>query len=301
LKRCKGSVGLRIAPRSAAALRGPGNQAIWPLLLTPDDPTKERLPMSYQDRLRRPGFASALLRCAAALALPLAACATAAAAPRAEIQINLCSEPQDIVRALALRPEGAAPREAWYFDTPDLALFGRGLVFRLRLTDPKPELTLKVADQDCTRVDPALVPKKEGKCEYDLHGASLKGAVSLNRGLDEPAVRGLLDGKIQLADALSNAQIRYLREGVSAWPLTPGVKRLGPVQVRTYEPADRRFVVEMWSLPDGARYIEMSKKVEAGAAQRGRAELEAVLARAGLAICPDQSSQAGNKLRALAR
>jgi hypothetical protein len=270
-----------------------------PRRFTRFEQTKEFLPMKHHDPLGRLGCAPVLLRTASALIVALAAGA-AAAAPRAEIQINLCSEPRDIVRALKLQPEGTTPRQAWYFDTSDLALFGRGLVFRLRLADRKPELTLKVADQDCARVDSARIPKKEGKCEFDLHGASLKGAVSLNRSLDEETMRGLLDGRIQLGDALSKAQIRYL-EGVSSWPLAAGVHRLGPVQIQAYEPADRRFVLEVWSLPNGARYIEMSKKVESDAALSGRNELEATLARAGIAVCPDQSSQAGNKLRALAR
>jgi len=237
---------------------------------------------------------------AAASALA-AACTTVGVEPRAEIQINLCSEPQAIIRALDLQPDSATPREAWYFETAGLALFQRGLVFRLRLTDREPELTLKVTGQDCVRVDPALLPPGQGKCEYDLHGADFKSAVSLSRNLDERAVRGLLDGRMPLAAALSEAQIRYLREGLSAWPLAPGIERLGPVRIQAYRPKDRRFVVEMWQLPDGARYTEISQKADVAGARRRGSELEEALARAGVALCSDQSSQAGNKLRALMR
>jgi hypothetical protein len=77
-----------------------------------------------------------------------------------------------------------------------LRLLRRGLVFRLRLTGRGAELTLKAADQDCKQEPSALLPAREGKCEYDLHGSDFKGAVSLTRRLDEatssPECRGLL-------------------------------------------------------------------------------------------------------------
>lgn len=237
----------------------------------------------------------------AAAAVLAAACTAVEVEPRAEIQINLCSEPQAIIRALDLQPAGAAPREAWYFETADLALFRRGVVLRLRFTERERELTLKVANQDCARVSPALLPRGEGKCEYDLHGADFKGAVSISRDLDERTVRELLDGKMPLAAALSEAQIRYLREGLSAWPLAPGVERRGPVSIRAYRPKDRRFVVEMWQLPGGARHTEISQKADVAGALRYRSELEQSLTQAGVALCADQSSQADDKLRALVR
>ena len=137
---------------------------------------------------------------------------------RVEVQINLCSEPQEIIDRLGLEPAGAKPVEAWYFENTNLDLFRRGLVFRLRLKPKESELTLKVADQDCSRVDPSLIPDN-GKCEYDLHGASLKSAVSLSTTLDERTVNDLLAGRSTLAQALSSAQIRYLRESTRAWPL----------------------------------------------------------------------------------
>jgi hypothetical protein len=239
------------------------------------------------------------LRNRLAAAAVLEACATAAFGQPAEVQINLCSEPGAIIKGLDLRADDRL-REAWYFETAGLALFQRGIVLRLRLADRKPELTLKVAGQDCARVDPALLPRGEGKCEYDLHGADFKGAVSLSRRLDEAAVRELLDGRTPVGKVLSEAQIRYLRERLSAWPLPPDVAPLGPVHVRAYRPPDRRFIVEMWQLPDGERYVEISLKTQFEEAERRRSELETALARAGVAVCADQSSQAGAKLRVLA-
>jgi hypothetical protein len=226
--------------------------------------------------------------------------APASGAAGAEVQINLCTEPAEIVRALALHAESATPREAWYFDTPDLALFRRGLVFRLRLTGRGAELTLKAADQDCKQVPPALLPAREGKCEYDLHGSDFKGAVSLTRRLDEATSSALLGDRIPLEKALSAAQVRFLREGASAWPLPPGIARLGPVRIHAFHSKTAKFVVEAWALPAGTRYVEISEKARVDDALRRRSELENVLAGAGVKVCADQASQAGAKLRELA-
>ena len=104
---------------------------------------------------------------------------------QAEIQIGLCSSPDAIVQVLELRPRGT-PITVWQFDDTALTLFERGLRLRLRVAaDGGSVFTLKVADQDCARLGPTLVPPSEGKCEYDVYGKSMAGAVSLNRSLSE--------------------------------------------------------------------------------------------------------------------
>ena len=51
----------------------------------------------------------------------------------AEVQINLCSEPRQIIEALHLERTEAKPQEVWYVDTPGLDLFRQGVMFRLRI------------------------------------------------------------------------------------------------------------------------------------------------------------------------
>lgn len=124
---------------------------------------------------------------------------------RTDIQLSLCSPSDQIEKALHLQRRGTS-MEVWLFDDPALSLFERGLRFRLRLTNAPAELTLKIANQDCAKIAPGLVPSGEGKCEYDIHGTTIAGAVSLSRSLDASAARDLLAGHLSLADALSAAQ-----------------------------------------------------------------------------------------------
>src|SRR5262245_45792631 len=106
---------------------------------------------------------------------------------QAEIQIGLCAPSHQIVQALDAYPR-APPIEVWQFDDATLSLLERGLRLRLRVAAAgHSQFTLKVADQDCARVarvDPKLVPRGQGKCEHDVYGAGMAGAVSLTRMLD---------------------------------------------------------------------------------------------------------------------
>jgi hypothetical protein len=222
------------------------------------------------------------------------------AAQQVEVQISLCSDPDEVVRALGLEPRDTI-RETWLFDDAALTLFERGLRFRVRATDSGTEITLKAAVDHCTGVSPALVPAKVGKCEYDMHGDSLTAAVSLSTRLYESTAKRLLAGRLALADALSATQVRYLTEAVKLWPLPPDLRQLGPINVLAYRARDRPYDVDVSRLPSGERYVEISRKVALADAVAARKSLDNDLARGGIAVCADQSAQAVNKLRALLR
>jgi hypothetical protein len=217
----------------------------------------------------------------------------------AEVQVNLCSEPRQIIAALHLERKGSKSQEVWYVDTPGLDLFRQGVIFRLRIKERKSELTLKVANQDCARVNPGLLPADLSKCEYDVRGAQSVGAVSVTRILDDGQVRGLIKGRLALDDLLSQAQVNYLREGTAVWPLVPGLKCLGPARVETYHRKGQHFIVELWQLPSGRHYEEISQKSSLKDAPRVNAALEGLLSRNQIQLCPDQGSQTGSRLREL--
>ena len=134
-------------------------------------------------------------------AAAVAKAATDAAGPprvakgaRAEVQIALCAPPDRIVRALDLRPSGA-PLEVWQFDDSALTLFARGLRLRLRVAeDGGSELTLKVADQDCAKLDPSVRAAQRGqvriRCIWQEFGGRRVAHASPERKEHQgPAVR----------------------------------------------------------------------------------------------------------------
>ena len=237
--------------------------------------------------------------------LPLLVAATGAgnakdASTQAEIQVAVCSDADQVIRALDLQPRDA-PRDTWLFDDASLTLFERGLRLRLRATESGNELTLKAAVEDCAKVPPKLIPPKAGKCEHDVHGDKVTAAVSLSTRLYEGDAKKLLAGRLPLAEALSAAQVRYLTEEAKVWPLPSDLRRLGPIEVLTYRARAKSYDVDASRLPTGERYVEVSRKVPLADVEAARKRFDEDLARSGLTLCPDQSAQAVNKLRALLR
>ena len=219
----------------------------------------------------------------------------------AEIQISLCAPANEILQALDLRPRGT-PIKVWQFDDAALTLFEHGLRLRLRVAaDGRSVFTLKVADQDCMQLDPKLVPPGEGKCEYDVYGKNIAGAVSLNLSLDASSTNDLLVGRVTPSQVLSPSQVRYLRDVVGIWPLPPGIRALGPIQVRTYRTKGKLYDIDLSQLPDGEQYAEISRKVPLQDATRTMEGMKTDLSKARIEMCADQSSQAVNKLRGLLR
>lgn len=223
----------------------------------------------------------------------------APAARNAEVQINLCATPDAAARSLQLEPMGAA-FEAWYFETADLALFRQGVLFRLRLKAHGAELTLKVANQDCIAIAPVLLPPRVAKCEYDVHGDHVAGAVSITTSLDDEQVNQLSTSPAALTDLLSAAQVAYLRDR-DVLPLAAPLLRLGPVRIQGYRRKGDAFVVEAWQLPAGQPYLEISQKTSLANAAHVHEQLTARLGRNDIDVCADQGSQAGAKLRQLLR
>lgn len=236
------------------------------------------------------------------LAAPLAQARTSGASgmTQAELQVALCADPDQAIRALDLVPRGGA-RETWLFDDAALTLFDRGLRIRLRVSGGASELALKAAVDDCANVPRELIPEKAGKCEHDVHGDAVTAAVSLTSRLDDSSVKALLSGNLPLVDVLSPAQGRYLREVAKLWPLPAGLHPLGPVKVSTYRARKKPYDVDVSRLPAGERYVEVSRKVALAVVDAARKSFDADLARSGVAVCVDQSAQAVNKLRALLR
>ena len=128
---------------------------------------------------------------------------------RAEIQIGLCSPREQIVQALRAHSRGKSI-QVWQFDDSTLSLFERGLRLRLRVAaDGHSEFTLKVANQDCARLDPELVPPREGKCEYDVYDKSTAGAVSLTRALSPKNSDDLVSGRVAPEQLLSTSVHKF--------------------------------------------------------------------------------------------
>ncbi len=240
----------------------------------------------------------AVVLLAAVQAPSLAAKAQAAPIARAEVQIAVCAPLPAVVAALKLRAPGPVTT-TWLFDDPQLSLLQRGLRLRLRVDAGSADLTLKVADQDCARLPATAIPAGQGKCEMDMHGATMTGAVSLSQPLSRARADALVAAATRVQDALSPAQVNFLRDVERGGPLPNTLLPLGPLSITSQQAADRSFAVDVTTLPGGEQYLEVTRKVRVEEAEQTRHRLEQALARAGVALCADQAGQAAVKMRKL--
>ena len=248
--------------------------------------------------MRNDFVAAAMLVAAAAPAFAAKAKADVGQEPRAEVQIGVCAPLPAVAAALRLRAPGPVTT-TWLFDDAGLNLLRRGVRLRLRIDGDGADLTMKVADQDCARLPATAIPPGQGKCELDMHGATMTGAVSLSQPMSRARADALTAGTVRVQDALSPAQVNFLRDVEGGGPLPATLLPLGPLAITTQRAADRSYAVDITTLPGGEQYLEVTRKVAVDQAERTRHRLEQDLTRAGVALCADQSGQAAIKMRKL--
>jgi hypothetical protein len=203
---------------------------------------------------------------------------------------------QATIRAIGLDPVEAQPRQAFFFDTPDLALNRAGLVVRVRRTQGgTADTVVKLRPVDPATIDAELRKSASFKVEVDVMpggfvcSASFKGVCPTNQARDVTA------GLAPLSSLFSKEQRAFYKahapKGLSLDTLTV----LGPTFVlkAKHQPKDfdRRIVVEMWLYPDGSRILEVSTKGLPAEAFQVGATFKAYLAKAGVSLDAPQETK----------
>jgi hypothetical protein len=197
---------------------------------------------------------------------------------------------------LGLDPVEAQPRQAFFFDTPDLALNQAGVVVRARrIQGGAADTVIKLRPVDPSTIDPELRRSAAFKVEVDVMpggyvcSASFKGVCSGEEVLD------VTSGAKPLRKLFSKEQRAFYDAHAPAGVTMDKLVVLGPtllLKVR-HDPKDfdRRLVLELWLYPDGSRIMEISTKCLPEEAFQVAAEFKAYLAGKGIALGKDQSAK----------
>ena len=198
-------------------------------------------------------------------------------------------------RSIGLDPVEAQPRQAYFFDTPDLALNRAGLIVRARrFQGGKGDTVIKRRPVDPAAIDAKLRRSESFKVELDaapggfVCSASYKG-VCTGQDVNEAAT-----GAIPLRSLFSKEQLafydRHAPKGVKMEKLVA----LGPILLlrakHRAKELDRNLVVELWIYPDGSHVLEVSTKCEPAEGFQVAAEFRAYLADRGIEVGADQES-----------
>jgi hypothetical protein len=206
------------------------------------------------------------------------------------------SDQRSAVEALDMDPLNGQLRQVFFFDTPDLALYEKGVVARARRVQKKgDDSVVKLRPvvpaelPDSLRKSPNLVVEVDAMPGGFVCSASLKQAPTA-----EP-VRETCAGKHPLSGLFSKEQRAFFDahapEGVGLDDLAV----LGPINVLKLkfspEGFERRLVAEMWLYPDNTRILELSTKCKPNEAFQVAAEARAFLLSRGANLSGEQQTK----------
>jgi len=205
------------------------------------------------------------------------------------------------IRGVGLDPVEAQPRQAFFFDTPDLALNRAGVVVRARrIQGGDADTVIKLRPVDPSTLDPELRRSAAFKVEVDVMpggfvcSASFKGVCSGQEVLDVTA------GVMPLRKLFSREQRAFYDAHAPAGLTMDKLVVLGPTFLlkARHQPKDfdRRITVELWLYPDGSRILEISTKCVPDEAFQVGTEFKAYLADKGIVLGADQSAKTKTSL-----
>ena len=206
------------------------------------------------------------------------------------------------IKSIGLDRVEAQPRQAFFFDTPDLALNRAGVVVRARrIQGGDADTVVKLRPVDPSTIDPELRRSPAFKIEVDVMpggfvcSASFKGVCSGEEVLD------VTSGAMPLRKIFSREQRAFYDAHAPAGITMDKLVVLGPTFLlkAKHQPKafDRPITVEMWLYPDGSRILEVSTKCLPKEAFQTGAEFRSYLAGLGIAFVADQSAKTATALR----
>lgn len=202
------------------------------------------------------------------------------------------------IKSIGLDPVEAEPRQAFFFDTPDLALNKAGVVVRARrIQGGDGDTVIKLRPVDPSTIDPELRRSAAFKIEVDampggfVCSASFKGVCSGQEVLD------VASGEMPLRKLFSKEQRAFYDAHAPAGLTMDKLVLLGPTFLlkAKHQPKvkdfDRPIVLEVWIYPDGSIVMEVSTKCPPKETFQVAGDFRAYLARHGIVLGADQSAK----------
>ena len=200
------------------------------------------------------------------------------------------------IKSIGLDPVEAQPRQAFFFDTPDLALNRAGVVVRARrIQGGRADTVVKLRPVDPATVDPELRRSGAFKIEVDVMPGGFVCSASLKGVCDGREVLEAANGSLPLSKIFSKEQRAYFSAHAPAGVTMDQLAVLGPTFLlrSKHQPKnfDRPIVVEMWLYPDGSRILEVSTKCLPEETFQVGTEFKAYLAERGIVLGAKQETK----------
>jgi hypothetical protein len=198
------------------------------------------------------------------------------------------------IKGIGLDPVEAQPRQAYFFDTPDLALNRAGVVVRARrIQGGTADTVIKLRPVDPSGIDPENRRSAAFKVEVDVMPGGFVCSASFKGVCRGQEVLDVSDGKLELRKIFSKEQRAFYDAHAPAGITMDKLSILGPTFLlkARHQPKDfdRRITIELWLYPDGARILEVSTKCLPDEMFKVGADFKAFLAGRGIALGAEQA------------
>ena len=212
------------------------------------------------------------------------------AAGVAAVEIKVTIRPDEELKAertFELDEESAEVRIIYFYDTPKLDLFTRGVVLRSRLVKGDvDDSTIKVRPIDPTQVSEAWRKTPGFKVEADATGPKIVRGASLTVHQKPSDIEDVAANKEPIYKIFDRDQVRFLAEFYNKAVDFEDLRTLGPIRVLRWKTKHEKFVypitVEEWRLPNGDDLVEVSIKVPPEKSVEAKKLFEAHLVKIGL-------------------
>jgi hypothetical protein len=200
------------------------------------------------------------------------------------------------VMALGMDPLDAYIRQVVFFDTPDLALEGAGVVVRVRRSQGR-------SDDSVVKLRPVVpgeLPDEVRAAEaFGVEVDAMPGGFvcsgSYKGELKAGRVKEAIAGERPVSKLFSKEQRAFYEEHAPAGIGLDDLRILGPINLLKlkYAPEgyDRKLVAELWMYPDGSRILELSTKCRPEEAFQVAAETRAYLSGRGVNLSGEQQTK----------
>jgi hypothetical protein len=206
------------------------------------------------------------------------------------------SDQRSAVQALDMDPLNGQLRQVYFFDTPDLALYNKGVVARARRVQKKgDDSVVKLRPVVPTELPESLRKSKNLGVEVDAMPGGFVCSASVKHAPTTGPVRETCAGQHPLSGLFSKEQRAFFKAHAPAGIELDDLTVLGPINVLKlkFSPAgyDRRLVAELWLYPDNSRILELSTKCEPNEAFQVAAETRAFLLGQGINLSGEQQTK----------
>jgi hypothetical protein len=221
-----------------------------------------------------------------------------------EFKTTLLPSDEGKIEALLQRaPRQPQRRKVYFYDTADLALYGKDLVLRARVTQGEDDdSTVKLRPVDLSDDDAGWREIDGIRIELDVVGAKRVCSAKLEGGPDRGEIEDVEARQRPVASLFTGKQERLVADRAPHGVSLEELEVLGPVDARKWELDDLdgfpyTLAIEEWSLPDATRFIELSFKVSPGEAETARDAFAAFLAGLDVDVGGDQTAKTPRVLK----